>query len=246
MVQRTLRFGVISPGPFLEHWQVSCVQNLVSEGSVLQVILSSNVSEGGSVSSARIQRNARERLQVDISTIYPQTPIMTILTRPAHSGIVESTRDDVRKVESLELDFILNFSRENLPVGFLTAARFGVWSFRHGSSSSTGLECFWELYDDRSVTPAILEKIEPPPEPPTTLWTGYYRTIRSSYTRNLDQVLAGTTTWPAKIVSQIRAGNSDWDLGRAELPKLSENRPPNRTRVSVLLLKTSKRRVEAL
>ncbi len=246
-IKGEFRFGVIATGHFLEQWQMSSVQKLVAEGSSLEVVLSCDGCHQRSASSGRIQRKVRQKRPVELSTIFPQTPIIDVHAShasPSDDGIVEFNSGDVRKIVSLSLDFILNFSKETPQGEILKAARHGIWTFRHGSIGPSGKECFWELYDDEAVSSAALEKIEQHPNPPAILWTGYFRTIRSSYARNLDQVLAGTTAWPAKTVTLIQAGNAEWDLQGPRTPP-TPHRPPNRTKIVFLFLKTTKRRIEA-
>ncbi len=246
-ISRTrLRYGIISEGRFLEHWQAQCIEKLRLYGTFLDLVISLK-ADGLRGKSQKLQKKSIEKRLIPLDEI--QHDVRTISIAKAHSDDdgFDLEEGDCEKIRGLELDFIVHFAK-GMPQGrILDAARLGVWVYRHGKSREEPL-CFWEVYRDEAITPVFLERIYPLPNPPVQLWTGRFRTIRSSYTRNLDQALAGSMDWLAKACTKITNGDSGLGSAKQEdstgIPLQTE--APSNSQTWLLSLKTAKRRVQAV
>jgi len=118
---------------------------------------------------------------------------------------------DVTKIRKYDLDFILNFG-VNISGEILKVPRFGVWSFHHDDIEKYrgSPHCFWEIYKDDNITGAILQRITDLPDKSITLRKGFFKTINTSYVRNLDMVYFESTDWPAQVCIDIQNGKVDY------------------------------------
>lgn len=72
---------------------------------------------------------------------------------------------DLSRVKAEALDVILYFDSAHLQGDILTAARYGIWSYRHGDDDKYcgGPSGFWEMYERNPVTGATLKILNETP-----------------------------------------------------------------------------------
>lgn len=146
--------------------------------------------------------------------------------------------DDLEKIRSYDLDFILRFGFGILRGEVLHAARYGVWSFHHQDEREyRGAQpCFWEIKDDNPVSGAILQRLTERLDGGIVLRRGRFETKSHSYHSNLNNVLLGSTHWPAAVCRDIKNGHTDYLTGPAsktDAPILPN--PTNLETIDVLL-----------
>ena len=93
---------------------------------------------------------------------------------------------DLARVRRLDLDVLLCFGFRTLRGGILDAARYGVWSYRHGQDQAHrgahGL--FWDMYDRRTVSGIVLQIDGPRPRGRQVIYQSFGKVIHWSYSRN--------------------------------------------------------------
>jgi len=94
--------------------------------------------------------------------------------------------EDIARVRSERLDVILKFCAGVLSGPILEAARYGVWSLRHGQPTDAGQSSslFWEIYERRPVSSSVLEILADPPDARRVIYRSFGVTDLSSLYRN--------------------------------------------------------------
>jgi hypothetical protein len=242
----------------LDRWQAESVSKILSLGSVnlVRIISFDHDSEidhrpnGTSFlfslySNVFLKAGQKRRIRVEslFRTITPAVKVIMNNSKPRVLGY-----DDLEKVKQLDLDFILNFDEQDLPDEILTIPHFGVWSFRNddGTRNHGIPDCFWQVYDDKAVTGVVLERLTKDHTVGAPIWKGYFKTVRSSYLKNVDQTLAGCAGWPAQVCIQLQNGNLDLHTANEARPAAQPYRQPSNIETCLLILKTLKRRVSAI
>ncbi len=229
-----LRFGILCEGAWLERWQRSCVQQLLNEPqvhaeAVIMLLASATCSHG---SAARrkspylfrrfLERRGACHAQVPLDGGLASLPVIHATASPTSAGGVQIDPAALSMISSQRLDFILSFVDFRVARGLLESARHGVWQYHVGDWLRYRGEApgFWEVYDDESVSAAILMRLQHDPDSIVVLREGYLRTKRSS-SGNVGQLLTRFTHWPAQICRDIRNGVTEYLTGeprRAEAP----------------------------
>ncbi len=97
----------------------------------------------------------------------------------------EIKEENIKEIKSLDLDVILNFGFKYIKDDLLTAAKYGVWEYRHKNRPS----CFWEVVENIPYTEVILERVG------SALEWGYildsFKTVthRKSMLKNYEQIM---------------------------------------------------------
>ncbi|NEU58099.1 hypothetical protein [Halorussus sp. MSC15.2] len=151
---------------------------------------------------------------------------------------------DVDRIRSFDLDFVLRFAFGIIKGEILDASRYGVWSFHHGDEQKyRGLPpCFWEIYEDDSVTGAVLQRLTERLDGGVILRRGYFPTVPFSWSTNLDRTLSGTSRWPAQVATDILNG----EAGYLEQPPSKTDAPVYRSPSPSQILRFDARRAAAM
>ena len=148
--------------------------------------------------------------------------------------------EDIERVRTYELDFILRFAFGIIRGDILNASRYGVWSFHHDDESKFrgGPPAFWEIYYGEPTTGAILQRLVDRLDAGVVLQRCDVRTRHGSYAANLDAIVWATAYMPARVCRDILAGCA-WYLeaapSRTEAPIF---RAPSDLHMVRFLLKT--------
>src|SRR5437667_3707822 len=98
--------------------------------------------------------------------------------------------EDIERIRSYELHFILRFAFGIIRGDILNAARYGVWSFHHDDESKFrgGPAAFWEIYYDEPTTGAILQRLTDRLDAGIVLQKCDIQTRNWSYATNLNAI----------------------------------------------------------
>ncbi len=132
---------------------------------------------------------------------------------PEVRGISEYfTQNDIDKIKSHNLDFILRFGFNIIRGEILSAAKYGIWSFHHDDEQKFrgGPPGFWEIYYNNPVNGVILQKLSHKLDGGIILKKGYFKTTKHSYKGNLDHILAESSIFPLQVCRDILNGNETW------------------------------------
>jgi hypothetical protein len=107
---------------------------------------------------------------------------------------------------SLHLDFILLFAALPLSGAILESTQHGVWTFLFGNPAKLDycVPGFWEIQQRDPITSVSLVALANQSKPGLLLYQGFFPTIKSSLSRNLDQLLYGSAEWPLRICRDLQ------------------------------------------
>lgn len=183
---------------------------------------------------------------VDISALCAKIPTVNceVIRKGKYSQYFRST--DLQKIKDFHLDFILRLGFGILRGDILYSARYGVWSFHHDDERKyRGTPaCLWEVYTDDRVTGAMLQRLTDRLDAGIVLKKGYVKTVRHSYTKNLDLVLFESARWPAQVCVDIQNGKADYLTSAPSTTRARILHRPNNVQTFVFALKILKRRLE--
>jgi len=215
-----LRFGVLCSGTKFHKWQIESIQKLLGNGHQLVILIMDDRKPETNKNEKRIKKylskNSLFHLfnrffshpsEKKIIELHPEMPEASILKctvdKKGYSEYFSS--QDVEKIRSYELDFILRFGFNIIRGEILNTAKYGIWSFHHDDERKYrgGPPCFWEIYFKDDITGAILQRLTGKLDSGIILKKGYLRTIKNSYALNLNQILAMTSSWPVLVADEI-------------------------------------------
>lgn len=210
-----LRFGVIC-GAALQAWQAEVIRQLLAVDGVQPVLV-------------LIEAQRRAGFQRFLRRLRPRTLLFQLyagrLSRPIASRAVPpaSVLGAVPQVKSgsrtrrgaagaPELDFILHFGACSPAPDMLGAARYGVWSFRHGEGARSQQvpPAFMEVFRGAPATKAVLQRVTDNSVSCVVLREGRLRTVRHSYGKNFDHVSFESAAWAADVCRDILRGKADY------------------------------------
>ena len=226
-------------------------------GDLVQIIRLNNSAKTGpeadhhsvlfnTYSKIFVRTRQRQRIPVDsLDSINSASNSNDIIENLGNEHI-ESSK--VTRLRELNLDFALDFGTGPLPEELLTIPRFGVWSFRNddGTRNLASPDCFWQVYYGDHVTGVVLERLTGTGESGTRIWQGFLKTIRGSYSKNLDQALSACASWPAQTCIRIRNGGVESSTVDRAVARPGSYRGPSNLQMLVFLVKTLKRRIETV
>ena len=225
----SLRFGIMCNGWALQVWQVKAIQILTEKGSEPVLLIFNDVpQEPVKVWNQLVHypyKNLLYRLflrfchhpaskkTVDMQDAFHHIPLIKCCpAKIKHSEYFSES--DVAFIKDQHLDFILRFGFNIIRGKILNAARYGVWSFHHGDEQQFrgGPPGFWEIYRERPVTGAILQRLTDRLDAGIVLRKGYFKTIRHSWSGSVDELFMETARWPAQVATDLKNNvNLSWE-----------------------------------
>ena len=140
--------------------------------------------------------------------------VPNIRCRVEEKGFSEIFTDqDVERIKSHNLDFVLRFGFNIIRGDILQSARFGIWSFHHADEQKYrgGPPGFWEIYFRDNVNGAILQRLTNRLDAGYVLRKGYFKTIHHSWAANLDRLHFESARWPLQVAEDLKNGVLDPD-----------------------------------
>jgi len=225
----TIRFGIMCAGYHLPAWQAAAVRTLLALPRVEIALLV--IAENSSTKPrARLKRlGDRPRLlwnlfnkgyverrsvasrPIDMSSQLDSVPTVRCRTEMVGKFGERLAASDIATIASFELDFLLRFSFGILKGEILTTPRWGVWSFHHGDERiyRGRPPGFWELVAGERVVGSVLQRLTDRLDAGVILYRGFFKAVRHSYRRTRDEILLGSSEWPAAVVQTIRSGDAN-------------------------------------
>jgi len=134
------------------------------------------------------------------------------------NGFHRFPEDAVTRIREKNLDVLVSFGDRPLGGEIPDAARYGVWSYRHGDPEQYrgGPPYFWEVYEGNLLSCATLQRLTGEPDAGKILYKGTFATcMGSSWARNRVQPYWGSTTFLIQKLQQLH--ESGWDRIEAEI-----------------------------
>ena len=243
---RVLRFGILSTGTSFPAWAARCIRGLIALDNVKPELLMIDRPEPGRFRTAgqsapnRRTSSLYRRALPSPSALMPVD--LAVELKGAHTlhGRADAdadtkrserfSDDDIERIRSHKLDFILNFDSDTVDENILDAARYGVWCFHHGDRAryGGGPPGFWEIYNGDPATRATLYRVSDDPRSGIALKEGFFPTVNYSYAASLNRVLVDSADWPAQVCIDIKNGNSRYvDASPSKLAAPDDRSPSN-------------------
>jgi len=248
-----MNFGILCNGNTFQKWQIDAIRLLVEGGhSCKLLIVNTNPVPTQRFREKLIQYpyskflcrfwfrymiKPEAKREVDFTDFYNNIPEISCLTTA--KGISEYfDKDDVGKIQSANLDFILRFGFGIIKGEILDAAKYGIWSYHHDDDRKyrgvpTG---FWEIMFGDPVNAAILQRLTRKIDSGIILHKAYFATINHSWEANLNNLLQSSTEWPLQACREIENGNTEF-LSVTNSPESAIYKMPENLRMIHFLLK---------
>src|SRR5215510_9371487 len=127
--------------------------------------------------------------EVDISDLLVTVPAFT--TMPAQTRFVDRfDQNSIRQLKDARLDVLLRFGFRIIKGEILNCARFGVWSYHHGDNDfyRGGPAGFWEMYENNSVSGALLQILNEKLDAGTVIYKSFSSTNTHSLRGNRNPI----------------------------------------------------------
>lgn len=231
-MKKLVRFGILIDSYYLEKWQAECLDSLRKlDGIILDlVIINSNQNKDHKEWWRRIRfnififqlvylyiKNKSILRKIDYSPILKDVSKIICETTIKGKNYQYFTEQDSNLIKSRQLDFILCFSFGKIHGGIINSAKYGVWSFRHCDENKYRGEpsCFWEIFFSNPVTGAILQRLTDEYDVGSIIYKGYFKTIKHSFKKSINNVYLASSEWPAFIACQIQdelVDEKSWEI----------------------------------
>lgn len=239
----SLRFGIMVDDLLMEAWKVETVRQLVKGGMTLALVIRNGApapSEGffKKVRSYPLRRllfqrwnhrwfkpssksmvalgPALQKAGIDLATV----PELCCVPSSKGSSTFISN-EDIEKIQSQQLDFILRFGFGILRGDILKAARYGIWSYHHDDEMvfRGGPPGFWEWMQDEPRNGVILQRLTESLDRGYLLQKRWYPTLLHSYQAHLDQLYHDSTDMPLQVCREIlQTGRLHETLSESKAP----------------------------
>lgn len=225
-IEYRLRFGVMCSGLEMAAWQAKAVRLLIAEKykpALLiiddqQALKKSLLVKLGQYPYrdilyrfyVRYLHHPGSKKMVSLADELDKVPAIHCRTsRKGYADYFEP--EDIGLIKEHQLDFILRFGFNILRGDILHAAKYGIWSFHHGDEQQFrgGPPGFWEIYKKVPVTGAILQRLTTRLDAGVVMRKGYFKTIRHSWSGQIDQLFLETAHWPLQIAREITCHEPD-------------------------------------
>lgn len=156
-----------------------------------------------------------------ISTEVEKSPaLMTVI--PIIKGIsTYFSSDDIEKIKSFDLDFILRFGFDIIRGEVLNSARYGIWSYHHDDERVVrgGPPGFWEFMKKIPSNGVILQQLTDELDKGLILKRLKFDTVFHSYKFHLNRLLTESEFLPLQVCKELIVN------GKLE-PELSQSKAP--------------------
>lgn len=229
-----LRFGLLIDSFEARAWQRDCVDALVGSGLAVPalVVLPADGDRKVRQVPALARRAAtyaatgtpwrpRALRRISLNDLVSGIPIVRTSALAVGGRWRGPLPSEVREIEAHALDFLLQFGVSLIEGEILAAARFGIWSFRHGEDrylrgAPVG---FWEIDQGAREIAATLQRLTDKPEIDTVLKRGTFAVKPSDYAGMLDRMYFGSSDFPLQVCRDIALGNGPELLNPPSRPR---------------------------
>lgn len=226
-VNKKLRFGVFSDGPYLQNWQKNAVDLLLNNGVDLCLIIVNDNENKKKTFLNKISKyfnkngfynfydrfllKPKARNFVEDNSFFDTTD--KIYCKTNNKGFSQYfSENDIEKIKLYKLDFILRFGFNIIRGEILKSAKYGVWSFHHDDEKKYrgGPAGFWEIFNNDKVNGAILQRLTDKLDAGIILRKAYFKTVLHCYSANIDQMYFESAKWPLQICRDINNNITDY------------------------------------
>lgn len=187
-----------------------------------------------------VVKHAKAHQSVDLSAELRDIP--KIYCRPEKVRGGYDFSQDLEQIKSYRLDFILRFGFGIIRGDILNLPKYGIWSFHQSDEQKYRGRpaAFWEIYHADPKTGAVLQKLTERLDGGVILKKDFFKTIRHSYVKNIDQVYLEAARWPAEVCRDILQGKADYLAAPPSTTKAPIYHNPNNLQAIIFLMKLFK------
>lgn len=214
---QSLRFGVILEGENIKKWEYLCINKILGLDNVDIALIIINNSHKIKPHSILKKIHIRYTLfHIFLRLFINPESIKKIKISDILSGVAvknfEKTKEDIKEIQDLKLDFILSFESENSNIEILEIPKYGVWAFHSGDVNKSFYypPCFWEIYYNENTTTFALVKFMKNQGQYIVLKKGIFKSEEFSYSKNLNNVFFESARWPSQVCIDIFNGKADY------------------------------------
>ncbi len=144
--------------------------------------------------------------QVDSAGMLSDVPVLHVEPVDEH-GEQHFSASDVERVKSFQLDILVKVGFGNLRGEILSAASYGIWTYRWGDQRKieNGLTGFWEVVRGVPETGAALQQLGAGIEREKVLFESWFFTYPYSPARNKNYVLWAASSFLPRQVERLFA-----------------------------------------
>lgn len=244
-LNRTIRFGVMIDGDTVEQWQLDTIKLLIDNGiELVLVIKNGDKSKPYKSFWDKVLHYPYSRLLFRIWNRYWFKPAAKHPTsfRPQRSGVEKSPAlnyhevtvipihkgistyfpdDDIEKIKSYDLDFILRFGFDIIRGEVLNSAKYGIWSFHHDDERVVrgGPPGFWEFMRKIPSNGVILQQLTDELDKGLILRRLQFNTALHSYNFHLNRIYEESEILPLQVAKELIVNRKlEPELSRSEAP----------------------------
>ena len=216
----SLRFGIMCNGPVFQQWQANAILELKKCGhQPALLVIDGRVAPKPSLFSRLLKKNWGTVLFTSLENRIFKPPAKnpvdlqaelqeceTLVCHVQQKGFSEYFQPaELEIIRARQLDFILRFGFSIVRGEVLSAARFGIWSFHHDDEMRYrgGPAGFWEIFNGDPVSGVIMQRLTDKLDGGILLKKGYLKTVMHSYRANVEQLLAVSSSWPARVADEL-------------------------------------------
>ena len=207
-------FGVFCDSYFIKKWQYQSLEHILVSSKFRIGLIVINESEAKShfkfknVAFFMFKKIFTRLLlmeTVDIRNLLDDIPVISAKTFRKGNFSEYFHPEDIAEIKSFKLEFALRFGFGIIRGEILDIAKYGIWSFHHGDDVKYrgGPYCFWELYENEPTTNSVLQKLTDKLDGGVVLKKGYFKTIKHSFSKNIEQAIEMTIRWPLLVCLEL-------------------------------------------
>lgn len=213
-----LKYGIMCNNNHIARWQLEVVKKLQQSGLCECILIINNPSKNikkqnllHKIFSKNLLYNylINRLFAVEAEKKTSITGLADILTVNIikKGKYTEYFRDeDITKIKSYQLDFILRFGFGIIRGNILQVAKWGIWSYHHGDEQRYrgGPFGFWEIFNHEKTTSVVLQKLTEKLDAGYILLKREYKTIFHSWKESRQKLLMCNIDMPLQLINIIQ------------------------------------------
>ena len=225
-----LRYGIMCNDYSFKSWQANAIKAIEETGNFKLELLIFNSGNNKSILHSQFSilnypyKNLVWRIYkrffykpvseniFDMSEELRNIPGINCITEKKGKFSDYFQKKDIDIISSYKLDFIIRFGFNIIRGDILNSAKFGIWSYHHDDELKYrgGPPGFWEIYKNDNVNSVVLQKLTDKLDAGIILKKGYFKTVKHSYSANIDNIYFGAAAWIKQVAMNIqKSSNND-------------------------------------
>jgi hypothetical protein len=209
-----MKFAILIDSIKIKKWQKRVIDKIISDSRFSLELIVVNENKNKRIFSFRniffyiyklLFVRTDELRKINIKSQYNSLEKLFVETNLKGKYNNYFFENDINKIKSFNLDFILRFGFGIIKGEILESAKYGVWSYHHGDENRFrgAPYCFWEIYYNEYTTGTILQKLNHSLDAGIVLKRGTFKTNNTSLNKNMELSLKESSIWPYQVCIDI-------------------------------------------